>query len=117
MAQTVKHLPTMGETRVQSLGWEDPQEKERATHSSILAWKIPWTEEPGRLQFMGPQRVRLILNHQYLIFIMMKYLIIYPTLLLGHQYQHLKEYLELKFPIIFFYLLKNFWLLIQIYIQ
>ena len=47
----------------------------------------------------------------------MKYLIIYPTLLLGHQYQHLKEYLELKFPIIFFYLLKNFWLLIQIYIQ
>ena len=117
MAQTVKHLPTMGETRVQSLGWEDPLEKERATHSSILAWKIPWTEEPGRLQFMGPQRVRLILNHQYLIFIMMKYLIIYPTLLLGHQYQHLKEYLELKFPIIFFYLLKNFWLLIQIYIQ
>ena len=50
MAQTVKRLPTMWETRVQSLGWEDPLEKEMATHSSILAWKIPWTEEPGRLQ-------------------------------------------------------------------
>ena len=45
VAQTVKHLPTMRETRVQSLGWEDPLEKEMATHSSILAWKIPWTEE------------------------------------------------------------------------
>ena len=53
----VKHLPTMQETRVQSLGWEDPLEKEMATHSSILAWKTPWTEEPGGLQSMGPQRV------------------------------------------------------------
>jgi len=44
----------MRETRVQSLGWEDPVEKEMATHSSILAWKIPWIEEPGRLQSMGP---------------------------------------------------------------
>ena len=49
MAQTVKHLPTMWETRVQSLGQEDPLEKEMATHSSILAWKIPWMEEPDRL--------------------------------------------------------------------
>ena len=49
MAQMVKHLPTTGETWIQSLGWEDLQEKEMATHSSILAWKIPWTEEPGRL--------------------------------------------------------------------
>ena len=47
VAQTVKHLPTWRETRVQSLGWEDLLEKEMATHSSILAWKIPWTEEPG----------------------------------------------------------------------
>ena len=47
MAQTVKHLPTMRETRVQSLGWEDLLEKETATHSSTLAWKTPWTEEPG----------------------------------------------------------------------
>ena len=53
MAQIVKHLPTMWETRVQSLGQEDPLEKEMATHSSNLAWKIPWTEEHGRLQFMG----------------------------------------------------------------
>ena len=53
----VKRLPAMRETWVQSLGWEDPLEKEMATHSSILAWKIPWTEEPGRLQSMGSQRV------------------------------------------------------------
>ena len=58
MAQTVKRLPTMRETRVQSLGCEVPLEKEMTTHSSILAWKIPWTEEPGRLQSMGSQRVR-----------------------------------------------------------
>ena len=49
-AQTVKRLPTMWEIWVQSLGWEDPLEKEMATHSSILAWKIPWMEEPGKLQ-------------------------------------------------------------------
>ena len=54
----VKCLPTMWETQVQSLGPEDPLEKEMATHSSILACKIPWTEEPGRLQSMGSQRVR-----------------------------------------------------------
>ena len=57
MAQMVKRLPAMQETGVWSLGWEDPLEKEMATHSSILAWKIPWTEEPGRLQSMGLQRV------------------------------------------------------------
>ena len=55
MAQTVKSLPTMQETRLGSLGWEDPLKKEMATHSGILAWEIPWTEEPGRLQFMGLQ--------------------------------------------------------------
>ena len=49
VARMVKHLPTMQETRVQSLGWEVPLEKEMATHSSIFAWKIPWMEEPGRL--------------------------------------------------------------------
>ena len=57
VAQMAKHLPTMQETRVRSLGWEDPLEKEMATHSSILAWKIPWTEEHGRLQSTGSQRV------------------------------------------------------------
>ena len=57
VAQTVKHLPAMRETWVQSLGQEDPLEKEVATHSNTLAWKIPWTEEPGRLQSMGSQRV------------------------------------------------------------
>ena len=58
MAQTVKCLPTMWETQVRSLGQEDPLEKDMATHSSILAWKIPWTEERGRLHSMGSQRVR-----------------------------------------------------------
>ena len=57
MAQMVKRLSAMQETRVQSLGWEDPLEKEMAAHSSILAWKIPWTAEPGRLPSMGSQRV------------------------------------------------------------
>ena len=54
----VKHPPAMWETRVRSLDWEDPLEKETATHSSTLAWKILWTEEPGRLQSMESQRVR-----------------------------------------------------------
>ena len=53
----VKRLPTMRETWVRSLGWEDPLEKEMANHSRTLAWKTPWTEEPGRLQFMRSQRV------------------------------------------------------------
>ena len=57
MAQTVKRLSTMWETQVRSLGWEDPLEKEMAIHSSTTAWKIPWTEEPGKLQSMGSQRV------------------------------------------------------------
>ena len=57
MAQRVKHLPAMQETLVQSLGQEDPLEKEMATHSSILAWRIPWTKEPGGLQSMGSQKV------------------------------------------------------------
>ena len=58
VAQTVNCLPTMRETLVQSLGQEDPLEKKMATHSSTIAWKIPWTKEPGRLQSMGSQRVR-----------------------------------------------------------
>ena len=58
MAQAVNRLPAMRETWVRSLGWEDPLEKEMATHSSTLAWKIPWMEEPGRLQSTGLQRVR-----------------------------------------------------------
>ena len=58
VAQMVKLLATMWETQVRSLGWEDPLEKEMATHSSTLAWKIPWIEQPGMLQSMGSQRVR-----------------------------------------------------------
>ena len=57
MAQRLKRLPPMWETWVRSLGWEDPLEKEMATHSSILAWRIPWMEEPSRLQSTGLQRV------------------------------------------------------------
>ena len=58
IAQLGKNPPAMKETWVRSLGWGDPLEKGKATHSSILAWRIPWTEEPGRLQSMGLQRVR-----------------------------------------------------------
>ena len=57
VTQMVKRLPTLWETQVQSLGWEDPLEKEMAPHSSTLAWRIPWMEEPGGLQSMGSQRV------------------------------------------------------------
>ena len=58
MAQLVKNLPTMQETQILSLAWEDTLEMEMAAHSSVLAWKIPWTQEPGGLQSMGSQRVR-----------------------------------------------------------
>ena len=68
VAQRIKNLPAMPETRVQSLGWEDPLEKEMATHSSILAWRIPWTEEPGGLQSTGSQsRTRLSEFTHYVI--------------------------------------------------
>ena len=68
---SIKNLPAMQETRVQSLGQDDPLEKEKATHSSILAWRIPWTEEPGRLQSIGSQSMGhdwsdLACIHQYL---------------------------------------------------
>ena len=63
MAQRVKCLLTMRETQVQSLGLEDPLEKEMATHSSILVWEIPWTEEPSRLQSMGLQRSQIQLSN------------------------------------------------------
>ena len=58
VAQMVKNLPAMQETQVQFLGWEDPLEKEMATQSNVIAWEIPWTEEPGGLESMGSQRVR-----------------------------------------------------------
>ena len=58
VAQRLKPLPAMQETWVRYLGWEDPLEKEMATHSRTLAWRIPWREKPGRLQYMGSQRVR-----------------------------------------------------------
>ena len=58
VAQVVKNLPAMWETWVRSLGWEDPLEMEMTTHSNMLAWRIPWTEEPGGLQSLGSQRVR-----------------------------------------------------------
>ena len=58
VAQTVKNVPAVQETRVQSLNWEDPLEKEMATHSNVLAWRILWTDDPGGLQSMGSKRVR-----------------------------------------------------------
>ena len=57
MAQMVKSLPAIQETQVRALGWDDPLEKRTATHSSVLAWRVPWTEEPDGLQSMGSQRV------------------------------------------------------------
>jgi len=69
MAQMVNCLPTMQETQVRSLGWEDPLDKEMATHSGILAWKITWTEEPGGLQSMGLQRV----GHDRIILMGLRY--------------------------------------------
>ena len=71
MAQLVKNLLAMWETWVQSLGWEDPLEKEMATHSSTLAWKIPWMEEHGRLQSMGSQRVGRTRLHFHFHFIVL----------------------------------------------
>ena len=68
-----KHLPTMQETQVQSLGWEDPLEKEMTTHSSTLAWKITWTEGPGRLQSMGSQRV----GHDWVASLYLLFIIIF----------------------------------------
>ena len=62
IAQLVKSLPAVQETQVQSLGWEDPLEKGIAAHSSILAWRIPWTEEPGGLQSMGSRRGREVVQ-------------------------------------------------------
>ena len=62
MAQLVKSTPAVRETRVQSLGWEDPLEKGTATHSCIVAWRIPWTEEPGGLQSTGSQKSRIQLD-------------------------------------------------------
>ena len=67
MAQLVKNLPAMQEIWVKSLGWEDPMEKGMVTSSNILAWEIPWTEEPGKQQSMGSQTVRhnLVTNHHH----------------------------------------------------
>ena len=76
VAQVVKHLPTMQETQVRSLGQEDPLEKEMATHSSTLAWKIPRVEEPGRLQPMGSQRVRYDQATSLSFFLVTSYMII-----------------------------------------
>ena len=63
VAQMVKNLPAMQETLIRSLGWEDPLEKEMATHSSLLAWRFPWTEEPGRLLSMGVSKSRTRLSN------------------------------------------------------
>ena len=66
VAQMIKNLPEMQETWVQSLGWEEPVEKEMATHPSILAWRVPWTEEPGRLPSVGSQKVATLSKRWFL---------------------------------------------------
>ena len=67
VAQMVKNLPAMQETQVQPQVWEDPLEKGMATHSGILAWRIPWTEKPGRLQSMGSQKSQTSLSNQHFL--------------------------------------------------
>ena len=87
VAQTVKYLPAVWKTQVRSLGWEDPLVKELATHSSTLAWKIPWTKEPGRLQSMGSQRV----GHDWVtsLYIVEYYFILQvPFYILYYDYLH-----------------------------
>ena len=79
--QTVKRLPAVQETRVQSLGWEDPLEKEMATHSTTLAWKTPRTEEPGRLQSMGVAKSWAQLSNFTFTFILTPYCFNYYTFL------------------------------------
>ena len=82
VVQMVRHLPTMWETQVQSLGWEDPLEKEMGTHSSTLAWESPWTEKPGRLQSMGSQRVDTTEHthiHARTQLVLKSYLPLYPN--------------------------------------
>ena len=78
MAQTVKRLPTIWEAWVRSLDWEDPLDKEMATYSSTLAWKIPWTEEPGKLQSMGSQRDRLS-GHDWATSLLLHFLLCFLT--------------------------------------
>ena len=79
VAQMVKRVPGMRETRVRSLGWEDPLEKEMATHSSIHAWRIPWTEEPGRLQSMGSQSQTRLSDFTFTLYIRMIFGVLWVT--------------------------------------
>ena len=85
VAQKVKHLPTMQETRVWFLGQEDPLEKEMATYSSTLAWKIPWTEDPGRPQFMGSQRVGHDWETSHSLLFKSMFLVSFPRWLSGKE--------------------------------
>ena len=89
VVQTVKCLPAMWETQVRSLGWGDPLEKEMATYSSILAWKIPWTEEPGRLQSRGLRRVGHDSYFTSLHLTFYRFYFIFMTTLCGGCYYHL----------------------------
>ena len=84
VAQMVKRLPAMWETLVRSLCWEDPLEKEMATHSSTVAWKIPWTKEPGRLQSMGLQRV----GHNWVTSLSFFFLLAFEISAVVQQFEH-----------------------------
>ena len=94
MAQTLNNLPAMQETRVQSLGWEDSMEKGMATHSSILAWRIPQTEAPGRQQSMGgkeldmTEQLTLSLSHIYDTSLMVQWLGIHVFHCMEHWFDH-----------------------------
>ena len=97
VAQRLKHLPPMRESQVRSLGWEDPLEKEMVTHSSILAWRMPWMEKPGRVQSMGSQRVGRDLSdftslHNFTSILFIKHLIL---LLDNYVFLFISEFLAL----------------------
>ena len=96
VAQRLKHLPAMQMTWVRALVWEDPLEKEMATHSGILAWRIPWTEEPGGLQSTGSDRVR----HNCIYYVQ-----IYNRIVISTQYHNL-AYCQYIMNVIFFMSLK-----------
>ena len=114
VAQMVKHLPIMRETQIQSLGREDPLEKEMATHASTLTWKIPWTEEPGRLQSIGSQRV----GHYWLTslhFLLME--AIFSFVFLNHNFPDYLSYSKLFSNSFAGFLLSSLYILSGIYLS
>ena len=118
VAQLVKNLPAVQGTRVQSLGWEDSLEKEMATHSSILAWKISWTEEPGGLQSTGSQRVGhnwATNTHTYIFILFFKYLLKHSWCVIVWYFQIYSKVTQLYIQINFYYIYMYVYIMCIIY--